>query len=1261
MAVHDGSSSSSSGSSAYDVFLNFRDLCAGEEIRLALLEAIQRSKISIPVFSKGYADSKWCLQELVEIVRCHKFNGQIILPIFFDIEPTDVRHQFGSFEGSFKKHKEKFDAQTVMSWKEALTVAGEISGYELKQVNGNQSKLVDIVVDRVLRESSSNQLAGIKNPIGLDERVHDLLILLNSRFEGVPFVGICGIGGIGKTTIAMTLYNHIFKKFSRSSFLANVREKASGPNGLVFLQEQLIYSLTKKEVHDKILDVPSGKEWIKKRLKGENVLLILDDVDHDSQLDALAIECNWFGPASRIIITSRDEHILNLGKVEEDKIYRPKELDDEQSLHLFSLHAFSRDQPPKDYEQLSHDVVHLAGGLPLTLKVLGSSLFGIKEKEVWHSMSRKLKNIPPREVHQKLKISYDNLENDEKSIFLDAACFFVGWRKNIVISMWEACGFETVSAIKKLTQRSLLKFTNKVASDPYSVAMNAYSEVRKESYEELRMHDQIQAMGKGIVLEGGPRQLGNRSRLWCYDDILEVFEEQMGTPMIEGILPLTNDFFGKVYLHKEVFAMMPALRFLCINGASSKEVPHLPPNLRWFSWRSCPLKILPSNFYHKKLVHMDLSRSWMRGAWTNKPQLENQRFQKLKILILQNCQDLVESPDFSWFPNLEKLDLQYCKKLVTLHNSIGDLKSLMELHLYGTKIKDLPKSICKLSSLKRLILVDCHSLEKLPKSIGDLNSLEELDVDGTKIEELPYSICRLTSLKMLYLCPSIKKLPENICNLNSLVSFVLQIVSTRIESLPELPSTLTHLSIQNCISFQIVDFSSLKKLRSLRFFGCKSLEEIRGLDRTESLEYFQMYDCYTIESLSDLTWTLTTLEIGFCISLQKLPDLSSLKKLRKFILHNCNKLEEIEGFGGTESLEDFQLYACDTIESLPALSSTLTTLEIGSCISLQKLPDLSSLKKLRKFNLGHCKKLEEIRGLGGTESLEKFKLDYCDTIESLPELPSTLILMRVRDCNSLQKLPDLSSLKYLRILNLIRCKKLEKIRGLEGTESLAMLNVQFCNIITDTPRKIVGQGRLLVDELLRSDSLNVNDEIYKGLILCIVFAFPLGAQKVLEGQQVIIYLYSQAIIRGKHRRIKCRFELQIEDVEYTTKKDIIYVHHFKGFDWFGFPLEGKDAIEEIFFTAGPYKILLKSWKFLLKSKESEQQMPNSECSARLVADFFSWSFDNDERSPSDSGEDVDMASPSSSHGDGESSYHDGESLYYDCESSYGDGDSLYDE
>ncbi|KAJ4981347.1 hypothetical protein NE237_032184 [Protea cynaroides] len=1203
-----------------DAFMDSENLWGGEEIKTALLQAIQGSKISIPVFSKGYADSKWCLVELAEMVRCHKSNGQIILPIFFDVEITDVRHQSGSFKASFENHEKSNDAQTLKSWREALNLVTGISGHELKLVYGNQSKLVNKIVEWALTKLNSPCLPDVKNPIGLDAHVKKIEDLLNADSDDVEFVGIWGMSGIGKTAIAKAFFNSKLKEFPTNCFLENTREEAS--KGLVHLQKLLIQDITKNEVKY-INNVDRGKAFIREKLRGEKVLLIIDDVDSHDQLDALAIEFKWFDRRSIIIITSQDEHILNLAKVDKAKRYRPKELDDKQSLQLFSLHAFSTNKPPEDYEQLCHEVLRLAGGLPLTLEVWGSYLYGTTEKQEWESMLRSLKNIPHKDIQKKLKISYDHLESDERSIFLDAVCFFIGWRKDTIISMWEACGFEAKAAIHKLTQRSLLKFTNKeyVA---YKYTMGCNMELRKQSYEELRMHDQIQAMGRRIIIEESLGKLRNCSRLLSSDHIPEVFEEQMETPMIEGIFLPTNEFSRNVCLDREkVFAKMSELRFLCINGANSEVLPQLPYNLRWFSWTGCSLKILPTNFYHKKLVQMDLSGSQIKKAWTNKPRSE--RFLKLKVLILRDCKDLLESPDFSWFPYLEKVNLSNCQKMVSLHNSIGDLKFLVELYLDNTNIKELPESICRLNSLKRLnvahlrqplgklpasigdlkSLVDLDlssakleeipnniwklsslerlyldlskSMKKLPESIDDLKSLVDLEVYGDCIEELPNSTCMLNSLKMLGIfSSSLKKLPDNLCNLNSLVSLVLRVKSHSLESLPKLPSTLTHLSIEARISFQKTDFSNLKKLRILK--------------------------------------------LGYCY--------------------------DIEGLEEAENLEKFYLFNSKT-DSLSKLPSNLTTLDVSTSIS--RLPDLSSLKKLRILKLCDCE-INEIQGLEGTESLEEFRLSKCDSIR-LPELPSTLTHIEVLNCKSLWKFPDLSGQKYLSTLKLQGSKELEKIQGLEGVESLTKFHVDHCNTVTDTRRKILGQGTLLVDELQRNDSLNVNDGIYKGLILCLVFAFPLESKKMLdyEGQPAIVNLNSEAIISSKHRRIECLFKLQIKDVKYTSKRDIIYIHHFDGFDWFGFPLKGKDANEKISFSAeGNIKIPctnksknidvsceVKFWKLLLESTESKKQIPSPECSARMVADFFSWSFDNDGRSLFDTGEKVHIVSYPFSHGDGE--------------------------
>lgn len=123
-------SSYSSRNRIFDVFLSFR----GEDVRktflshllkeldrrlvsafkdneikrsqwldLALKQAIRNSRIAIVVFSKHYASSSWCLNELLEIVKCKDEFGQLVIPIFYGLGPSHIRYQRGDFRGALSE------------------------------------------------------------------------------------------------------------------------------------------------------------------------------------------------------------------------------------------------------------------------------------------------------------------------------------------------------------------------------------------------------------------------------------------------------------------------------------------------------------------------------------------------------------------------------------------------------------------------------------------------------------------------------------------------------------------------------------------------------------------------------------------------------------------------------------------------------------------------------------------------------------------------------------------------------------------------------------------------------------------------------------------------------------------------------------------------------------------------------------------------------------------------------------------------------
>ncbi|KAL7205527.1 hypothetical protein ACSBR2_018460 [Camellia fascicularis] len=194
---------------------------------------------------------------------------------------------------------------------------------------------------------------------------------------------ICGMGGIGKTTIAKTVYNQNFDRFEGSSFLANVTETSKQSNGLVHLQRQLLLDIFKRKI-EKIHNVDKGIIKIKDAISCKNVLVILDDVDELDQVNAIFGMRHWFHHASKIIITTRHDRLLKVHEV--CKVSMVKEFNDVEALRLFSWHAFGQDHPIEAYIKQAKRMTYHCGGLPLALKCLVT--IGVDNKLMMHQLLR---------------------------------------------------------------------------------------------------------------------------------------------------------------------------------------------------------------------------------------------------------------------------------------------------------------------------------------------------------------------------------------------------------------------------------------------------------------------------------------------------------------------------------------------------------------------------------------------------------------------------------------------------------------------------------------------------------------------------------------------------------------------------------------------------------------------------------------------------------------------------------------------------------
>ncbi|RXH71793.1 hypothetical protein DVH24_025294 [Malus domestica] len=109
-------------------------LVSGGEIAPALLEAIEKSTLSLVIFSQNYASSTWCLDELAHILHCREKYGQLVIPIFYGTDPSTVRKQKGSYEVAFAQLEKRFKGNIgkVNVWRDALTTAANLSGFSNK-------------------------------------------------------------------------------------------------------------------------------------------------------------------------------------------------------------------------------------------------------------------------------------------------------------------------------------------------------------------------------------------------------------------------------------------------------------------------------------------------------------------------------------------------------------------------------------------------------------------------------------------------------------------------------------------------------------------------------------------------------------------------------------------------------------------------------------------------------------------------------------------------------------------------------------------------------------------------------------------------------------------------------------------------------------------------------------------------------------------------------------------------------------------------
>ncbi|CAN1299506.1 Disease resistance protein L6 [Linum perenne] len=633
------------------------------------------------------------------------------------------------------------------------------------------------------------------------------------------------MGGIGKTTIAKAVYNKISSRFDRCCFVENIQEIQAQKDGIVVLQKRLVSEILRMDSVDQFAHDSGGRKMIKERVSRFKSLIVLDDVDEKFRFLDILGSPKDFVSESRFIITSRNVNVLITLIENEYKLYEVGSLNHPHSLELFCKHAFRKNSPPVDYETLADDIVHTTGGLPLTLKVIGSLLYR-QETAFWKDKLEQLREtLQLDQVMDRLKISYDTLAYDAQQIFLDIACFFIGTNKEMPSYMWSDCKFYPakldIGDLKKLKVLYLnCSKLQKITGGTFGM-LKGLQELDLTYFKCKNLRE--------VMVDVGELSSLKILRTWGVEEV--EYETPIGLKVLSTSSRISN------------LAEMLELEVLIIDDC--KFGFDIPPT--W--WKRSKLKTLW------------IAHTMINGGGSNDNMITIMFPLSLTSLHMYQCH--------AWLPslvnlgNLTHLEMVDCQTLCNHLDGIEGLTSLEKLRIDEVKglaritgltnLLSLPD--CKLEDL---IIVKCPDIIELhddkAAEVGVVvNSLQLLNiVDCPQLDAGPLvrGLTKFPMLRVLWL-ENIKFTEHQLEGFGSLKELEFCILK-----LPSLE--------------RITPLSKLKKLKQLTIAGAHGLREIEGLGELKSLERLILRNCTSLERLwhaDDRPENLERLDIRNCRSL----------------------------------------------------------------------------------------------------------------------------------------------------------------------------------------------------------------------------------------------------------------------------------------------------------------------------------------------------------------------------------------------------------
>ncbi|KAF8084537.1 hypothetical protein N665_0714s0024 [Sinapis alba] len=955
-----------------------KDIRRGESIGPELIRAIRGSKIAIILLSTKYASSKWCLDELVEIMKCREELGQTVMAIFYKVDPSDVNKLTGDFGKIFKKTCAGKTKECIERWRQALAKVATIAGYH----SGNWvneaamiKKIASDISDMLNNFTPSNDFYLL---VGMGAHFEKLKPLLCIGSDEVRMIGIWGPPGIGKTTIARFAYNQLSNSFQLNVFMDNLKANStrlcSDDYSLKLqLQQQFMSQITNhKDVVVSHLGVASN------RLKDKKVLVVLDGVDKLIQLDAIAKETRWFGHGSRIIITTQDQRLFRAHGV--NHVYKVDFPRNDEALQIFCTYCFGKKSPRDGFEELAWEVAELAGKLPLGLRVMGSYFRGMSKQE-WTNSLPKLKTSLDSDIRSILKFSYDALDDEDQDLFIYIACFF---------------NSEEIHRVEEYLAKKFVKVRQR---------LNVLAEKSLISIDwgYIEMHSLLEKLGREIVCKQSIHEPGQRQFLYDEREIREVLTgDATGSKSVRGIKFSYGEIREELDISEKAFEGMSNLQFLKVYGYSdtlqlTRGLNYLSHKLRLLHWSQFPMTCFPCNINLEFLVELIMHHSKLERLWEG-----TKRLGSLKWMDLSDSVNLKELPDLSTATNLEELNLRSCSSLIKLPSLPGN--SLEELYIGGcSRLVEFPSFIGNAVNLRELDLSNCLNLVELP-DLSTATNLEKLDLSNclnlvelpdlstaTNLEKLDLSNClNLVELPDLSTATNLEKLNLSNCSrlikLPSLPGNSLKVLYiSGCSSLLEFPSFIGNVvnlrvsDLSGCLNLVELPLSlgNLQNLHRLILRGCSKLEFLPTNINLESLFELNLNDCSMLKRFPDISTNIRCLDIiGTAIeqvppSIRSWPRLSELKmsyfeNLKEF----PHALKRITGLCLTDTeiqelppwikkisrLRRFVLKGCRKLVSLPPISDSIELIDASDCESLEMC---SFPNQIRRLDFANCFKLNQ--------------------------------------------------------------------------------------------------------------------------------------------------------------------------------------------------------------------------------------------------------------------------------------------------------------